>query len=146
MVCRGVCRYLDRTAYYAAGLDKIVNKPLVTNPAAVQEGDLFAQAGSGLGGVGLQIYHGSWSPAPNNTWVEIQHTVLPTELQSDWVWRLRGSNVWFNVGRTIVFLGDEHASAIRFLTAGCSKTPSPKWPQVESDIFGFCAREKVRRS
>ena len=138
-------RYLNKTAYYAAGLDKIVNKPIVTNPAAVQEGDLLGQAGAGLGGVGLQIYHGSWSPAPNNTWVEIQHMVLPTELQSDWVWRLRGSNVWFNVGRTRVFPGDEHASAIRFLSTGCSKTPSPKWPQMESDIFGFCAREKVRR-
>ena len=138
-------RYLDKTAFFAAGLDKIVNKPIVTNPEAVQEGDLFGQAGSGIGGVGLQIYHGEWTPAPNNTWVEIQHTVLPTELQSDWVWRLRGTNVWFNVGRTIVFPGDEHATAIKILSAGCSKTPSAKWPQMESDIFGFCAREKVRR-
>ena len=73
----------------------------------------------------------------------MQHTALPTELQSDWAWRLRGTNVFFNVGRTIVFPGDEHATAIRVLAAGCSKSPSPKWPQMESDIFGFCAREKV---
>lgn len=64
-----------------------------------------------------------------------------------WVWRSRGSGVWANVGNTIVFPTPSdptkvHADAIAFLSANCSKQPSKFWPQLESDIFGFCAREK----
>merc|ERR1711971_537781 len=32
--------------------------------------------------------------------------------------------------------------AIAFVTRNCSKKPSVGWPRQESDIFGFCAREK----
>lgn len=93
------------------------------------------------------IYHEAWTPLPNNTWTEIGHLVYPTELDGMWVWRTRGSGVWANVGNTIVFPTPSdpnqiHADAIAFLSDGCSKTPSKLWPQLESDVFGFCAREK----
>jgi len=35
-----------------------------------------------------------------------------------------------------------HKAAMNFLAQGCSKKPSMMWPRIESDIFGFCAREK----
>ena len=38
-----------------------------------------------------------------------------------------------------------HESGKRFLATGCSRPPSNAWPLQESDAFGFCAREKVRR-
>ena len=61
----------------------------------------------------------------NNTWIEILHTAVPTELQGDWVFKLPGTNVWFNVGRTIVFCcAGDHGAAIKFLAAGCSQAAS----------------------
>eukprot|EP01047_Picozoa_sp_COSAG01_P019744 COSAG01_NODE_1108_length_11662_cov_189.275534_2_plen_174_part_00 len=139
-------RYLDKAQYYASGLDKTVNKPVVTNPAVVQPGDLLTPQSGRLGGSGLQIYHDIWTPAPNNSWIEILHTTVPTELQGDWVFKLRGTNVWFNVGRTIVFCcAGQHDEAQKFLSAGCSKQiDTSKWPAFESDVYGFCAREKVK--
>ena len=51
------------------------------------------------------------------------------------------------VGKTLVFPSPSdpaqtHAAAIAFLREGCSATISNKWPQLESDIFGACARQK----
>merc|ERR1712039_196302 len=90
---------------------------------------------------------GSWKPLADNTWVEIAHTAYPTELKGFWVWRTRGTGVWYNIGRTKVFPtpadpSKTHAEAIAFLTKNCSVTPSIRWPLQESDIFGSCAREK----
>ena len=126
-----------------AGLDENVNKSIVANPQDVQPGDLYRD--NEFGHQNLLIYHDEWTPAQNNTWIEILHTAVPTELQGDWVFKLPGTNVWFNVGRTIVFCcAGDHAAAIKFLAAGCSKRiDQSKWPQYESDVFGFCAREKV---
>ena len=141
-----VCVYdlwvLDRAAYQAAGLN---NTRVIQNPHNVIEGDLFVQ--NTLGFDGLGIHHSQWTAAPNNSWVEVAHGVIPTEVTGAWAWRLRGTGVWFNVGRTIVFPtpadpSQIHRAAIQYLTSGCSKRPSIFWPLQESDIFGFCAREK----
>ena len=35
-----------------------------------------------------------------------------------------------------------HQEAIRFLSENCSIEVSKWWPQLESDVFGACAREK----
>ena len=139
-------RYLDKEEFHSAGLDKTVNKPLVTNPQAVKPGDLFTDGGGQVYGPGILLYHDDWTPAPNNGWIEILHTAVPTELVGDWVFKLSGTNVWFNVGRTIVFCcAGDHGAAINFLSAGCSKhVDTSVWPQYESDVFGFCAREKVK--
>jgi hypothetical protein len=140
-VCTFDFRVLNATAYTAAGLE--VSRPIVTNTSELKEGDLFRS----FAGPGYGIAHEVWSPLPNNTWTEVAHLVYPTELDGFWVWRTRGSGVWANVGRTIVFPTPAdpskiHADAIVFLVQGCSKQPSASWPQMESDIFGFCAREK----
>lgn len=130
---------LNASAYTKAGLESF--RPLVTNTSELKEGDLFGSVG------GYGIYHSEWSALPNNSWTEIAHTVYPTEVDGMWVWRTRGSGVWANLGRTIVFPtpaepSHVHQEAIAFLSKGCSKRPSFRWPQVESDVFGFCAREK----
>lgn len=90
------------------------------------------------------IYHGSYEPAPSNTWIEISHAQVPTELKGMWCWRLRGSGVWFNTGNTITFPENNgtHADAFAFLREGCSVEISTAWPRIESDVFGSCAREK----
>ena len=147
MMHLSVCgrRYLHSDKFYTAGLDKIINKTIIGPPFTdLQEGDLFTSQS------GLQIYHKEWRPAPSNAWVEIMHIAIPTELQGSWIYPLRGTNVWFNVGRTVVFprdgslTGSGHDSGKRFLATGCSRPPSNAWPLQESDAFGFCAREKVR--
>jgi len=132
---------LNVTAYFAAGLGG--TRPVVTNTSELEEGDMFMS----IAPEGFGIYHEEWTPLPNNSWFELAHMVYPTELDGMWMWRTRGSGVWANVGRTIVFPTPEdpsqtHAEAIAFLSDGCSKTPSKFWPQLESDVFGFCAREK----
>ena len=140
-VCTSDFRVINATAFAAAGLAG--TRPVVNDTAALRDGDLFpATVPAGLG-----VYHSGWAPLPNHSWTEIGHTVYPTELDGFWVWRTRGSGVWANVGRTIVFPTPSdptkvHASAIAYITAGCSKQPSASWPRLESDIFGFCAREK----
>jgi hypothetical protein len=68
-------------------------------------------------------------------------------LTSYWAWRQKGSGVWYNVGKTITFPSpanpsQTHAAAIAFLSANCSVPITPKWPAMESDVFGKCAREK----
>ena len=130
---------LNKTAYIEAGLSG--TRSLVTNTSVLTEGDLFD------GAFGYQIFHSSWVPAPNNTWVEVAHSVLPTELEGMWAWRTRGSGIWYNIGRTKVFPTPSdpaliHHDAIEFLSANCSKRSTPFWPLQESVIFGFCAREK----
>jgi len=138
-----ICVYdlwdINEAAYLAAGLNS-TGRPIVS-PDAVREGDLTH------GVNGYLLYHGQWDPAPNGTWVEVSHRVYPTELVGMWVWRTRGSGIWANLGRTIVFPSPAdpaktHADALAFFREGCSKHISPRWPQMESDIFGFCAREK----
>ena len=79
--------------------------------------------------------------------MEVSHTVIPTELNGSWVWLTRGSNVWVNVGKTIVFptpakTADLHKAAIAWARKGCSVEISYKWPLMESQIFGLCVREK----
>ena len=132
---------INAEAYLQAGLANETTHPIV-DPQHVKEGDLY-EGGWG----GLAIYHGQWDAASNNSWVEISHAVYPTELEGMWVWRRRGSGIYANVGRTKVFPTPAdpskiHREAIAFLSAGCSKKPSSDWPQMESDVFGFCAREK----
>ena len=138
-----VCVYdfwrLDAQAYVEAGLNG--TRPFV-DPGNVSEGDLFA-----YGELEFGIYHNKWEPIPNNTWVEVTHSVLPTETMGAWVWNQRGSGVWYNTGRTVVFPTPSnpsqiHAEAIKWLREGCSHKISVFWPQLESDIFGACAREK----
>jgi len=135
--------FINREAYIAAGLNN--TRPLVP-PTNVSEGDLFLLGN--LGGVQeYHIYHQNWTPAPNHTWVELSHAVLPTELSGMWTWFQRGSGIWMNVGRTLVFPTPAdplktHAAAIAYLRSGCSMNISYSWPQMESDVFGFCAREK----
>lgn len=140
-VCTYDFWYINVEAWIASGLNGTRE---VVDSKAVKEGDLFGSV-STTGG-GLAIYHGKWEPVPNNTWVEVTHAVFPTELEGSWVWRSPGSGVWYNMGRTLVFPtpadpAKTHAEAIAFLTAHCSKKISPYWPQLESDIFGSCARE-----
>ena len=138
-----ICVYdlwnLNKGAYLAAGLGG--TRPLV-NTSDVHEGDLY------LNGMGwYAIYHEKWRPIPNNTWVEVTHTVYPTELQGAWAFNTRGSGIWYNVGRTLVFPTPAdptkiHAEAITFLRQNCSIKISNEWHQLESDIFGGCASEK----
>uniref|UniRef100_A0A7S0IMV8 Phospholipase B-like n=1 Tax=Calcidiscus leptoporus TaxID=127549 RepID=A0A7S0IMV8_9EUKA len=142
-----VCMYdmwaLDKAAFDGAGLN--TSRTIVTDPKAVKEGDLFVQ--SALGFFGYGIYHSHWAAAKDNTWIEVAHAVLPTEWTGAWTWRLRGSGVWVNVGKTIAFptpadMSQVHMEAIHYLTENCSVKVSPYWPLSESDIFGLCAREK----
>jgi len=139
-VCTFDLAFLGVAAYNGAGLAG--TRPIVPTSAALQAGDLFQTLVAGYG-----IYHPSWKPVPNNTWVEVAHSVYPTELEGAWVWVTRGSGVWANVGRTKVFPTPAdptqiHAEAIAWLRDGCSVAISFNWPQLESDLFGKCAREK----
>lgn len=140
-VCIYDFRTLNKDAYLKANITGHKLVPI----ADVEEGDLFEEAG--LSEKEYMIYHERYEPLPDNTWVEITHTAYPTELSGYWVFRLRGTGVWYNIGKTIVFptpaeQNKVHQEAIAFLTHNCSKKPSKMWPQLESDIFGFCAREK----
>lgn len=141
-----VCMYdfwhIDKDAYIASGLNS--SRSINMNASSVTEGDLYAQISTT--GYELAIYHADWEPLPNNTWIEVTHAVYPTELSGCWVWRQRGSGIWYNTGRTIVFPTPSdpkriHADAISFLSKGCSVNISREWPQLESDVFGGCARE-----
>ena len=140
-----VCVYdlwsINPTAYAAAGLTG--SRELKKGPQLkeLKEGDFY------VGAEGYSIYHGQWKPVPNNTWVEVAHAVFPTEITGAWVWTLRGSSIWYNVGKTIVFPTPKdpnqvHEAAIAWLKQGCSVNVSTEWPLMESQIFGDCAREK----
>jgi hypothetical protein len=134
---------LDAKAYAAAGL--IGSRPIIPYPGKpVNEGDLYEAE---TAPPSLGIYHTKWRPVPNNTWIEVSHMVIPTELNGSWVWVTRGSGIWANVGKTIVFPtpadpAKTHAEAIVWAREGCSVKISPKWPLLESQIFGLCVREK----
>ena len=129
-------------AFTAAGLNE--SHRLVANASDVQEGDLF------VGGLtGYQIYHAAWKPLPDHAWVEVTHAVVPTEENGAWVFRQRGSGIWYNLGRTKVFEKDPadprkvHMDAAAFMTANCSWSANlTRWPEFESVVFGRCAREK----
>ena len=144
-VCTFDLEALDTVAVGTFGLNKTGQLPTPKFPTAnLSDGDLFYG-----GQMGYQIFHEAlpWKPVPAHGWVEVTHTTLPTELMSYWAWRQKGSGVWFNVGKTMTFPSPAdpqktHAAAIAFLTANCSAKVSPHWPQMESDIFGQCAREK----
>jgi len=95
------------------------------------------------------IYHEAYEPLPDNTWTEILHNAIPTELKGFWAFRVRGSGVWANTGKTRDFEtpvqhSEVHQEAQAFLSEGCSVSISPwyQWPQMQADIFGTCAREK----
>merc|ERR1712070_1297972 len=97
-VCINDLWFLNKAAYEAAG---ITGHALVAE-TDVQEGDLF-RSQDYMGNVRLMIYHEVYTPLPSNTWTEIEHTAIPTELKGFWVWRLRGTGVWANSGNTIAF-------------------------------------------
>jgi hypothetical protein len=134
---------LDVRAYEAAGLGN--SRPIIPYPLKPKrDGDLYEAE---TAPPSLGIYHSKWAPVPNNTWVEVAHEVLPTEINGSWVWVTRGSGLWVNVGRTIVFPTPAdpsltHAAAIAWASEGCSVKISPKWPLMESQIFGLCVREQ----
>eukprot|EP00449_Zooxanthella_nutricula_P040597 CAMPEP_0198604062 /NCGR_PEP_ID=MMETSP1462-20131121/152716_1 /TAXON_ID=1333877 /ORGANISM="Brandtodinium nutriculum, Strain RCC3387" /LENGTH=364 /DNA_ID=CAMNT_0044335843 /DNA_START=70 /DNA_END=1161 /DNA_ORIENTATION=- len=140
----GAFSVLLRANYDAAGLnDTSLNPRHMLRPvdANLRDGDLFESR------FGYQIYHAKWAPLPDNSWVEVIHTVVPTEVDGMWVWRTPGSGVFANLGRTIVFptprdMSKVHREAIEFFSRNCSRPISKMWPQLESDVFGFCAREK----
>jgi len=129
------------SSFKSSGLYERYHDRLVPEQS-VSEGDLFLDLFGNF-----HIYHGQWTPAPNNSWIEVARVVVPTETGCAWAWNAPGSGVWFNVGRTVVFptpsdMSEVHAAAIEYLTRGCSATISPGWPAVENVIFGDCAREK----
>ena len=139
-ICTFDFEVLNKTVYDTVGLNG--TRSLMTNWSTLSDGDLFM---SYLGS--YQIFHSTWTPLPNNTWVEVTHTVYPTEMEGMWTWRTRGSGIWYNLGTTLVFPTPSdpskiHAEAIDFLTANCSKRSGVFWPELESIAFGFCAREK----
>eukprot|EP00041_Stephanoeca_diplocostata_P039809 m.1637925 g.1637925 ORF g.1637925 m.1637925 type:complete len:331 (+) comp26360_c0_seq1:273-1265(+) len=138
-VCVYDFSFINPIAYNQAGLAG--SRPLVNISASMRSGDLFRSE------IGYGIYHPMWKPVPNNTWVEVAHTVFPTELVGAWVWTARGTGIWANVGKTKVFptpadRSKIHQEAIAWLRKGCSVPVSNNWPQMESDVFGKCAREK----
>jgi hypothetical protein len=107
---------LDRAAYLKAN---ITGHPVVL-PSELKEGDLFE---GGL--TQYQIYHGSWEPLPANAWFEFTHMAFPTETEGFWVWRQRGSGIWYNTGNTIVFpqpadMSQTLRAALEFMTKICS--------------------------
>ena len=134
---------LNAEAYAAAGL--LGSRPIIPYPAKpTNDGDLYEAE---TAPPSLGIYHSKWAPVPNNTWVEVAHEVLPTEQNGSWVWVTRGSGLWVNVGRTILFPtpadpSQTHAEAIAWARKGCSVKISSDWPLLESQIFGLCVREK----
>lgn len=80
-----ICMYdfntLYKKAYEESGIsDTPYAKPVVDIRAmlSVSEGDLFDLEALAL--PGYMIYHQEWKPTPNNTWVEISHMVVPTEI------------------------------------------------------------------
>lgn len=140
-----VCVYdlwsIDPRAYDAAGLAGSRKIKKGSELKQLEEGDMY------VGAEGYSIYHSQWKPVPNNTWVEVAHAILPTEITGAWVWTLRGTGIWYNVGKTIVFPtpanpGQVHEAAIAWLKQGCSVEISSEWPLMESQIFGNCARQK----
>ena len=142
-VCTFDLHAIDAMAVASFQLNKTGQLPTPKLPSdELKDGDLL-QGGQ----MGYQIFHTTWKPVPANGWVEVTHTILPSELMSYWAWRQKGSGVWFNVGKTMVVPtpadpSKTHAAAIEFLVANCSVQISPRWPAMESDIFGKCAREK----
>jgi hypothetical protein len=120
-VCVFDLHMLNVTNYNKAGLSG--SRPVVNSTGALQVGDLFISPILGYG-----IYHEEWRPVPNNTWVEVTHSVFPTELVGAWVWSTHGSGVWVNVGKTKVFptpadMNKIHAEAIAWLREGCRYVP-----------------------
>ena len=144
-VCVFDLEALDAGAIEVFGVNKTgqLPSPKEQNSTSLKSGDLYPG-----GQMGYKIFHESWEPAPAHGWVEVTHSVIPTELSGYWAWRERGSGVWYNVGRTVVFptpadMSQTHRAAIENLTAGCTvPIDYSRWPQYESDIFGACAREK----
>lgn len=148
-VCVYDLHYINRTKWFEAGLN---GTHAVLQPSEnLTDGDLYYQfstTGSAPETADYGIYHSEWLPVPNNTWIEISHAVYPTEVHGMWVWVLPGTGLWYWTGKTIVFptpsdMSKIHMEAIEFLSENCSIDVNfSKWPQVESDVFGLCAREK----
>jgi len=143
-VCIYDLQVLDENAFRKAN---ITGHEVVT-ATDVKEGDLFPilDGRTMLTAQMLGIYHESWKALPDHAWAEVTHTAFPTEAEGFWAWRTRGSGIWYNIGKTKVFRTPAnpllvHREAIAFLSANCSRNIKA-WPQQESDIFGFCAREK----
>jgi hypothetical protein len=64
--------YLHERPFSAAGLAQ--RYAVKTDLSALQVGDLFDT------GSALQIFHDSWTAAPNGSWIEVGHTVVPSEV------------------------------------------------------------------
>ena len=80
---------LDVRAYEAAGLGN--SRPIIPYPLKPKrDGDLYEAE---TAPPSLGIYHSKWALVPNNTWVEVAHEVLPTEINGSWVWITRGSGL-----------------------------------------------------
>ena len=135
-VCTFDLHAIDAMAVASFQLNKTGQLPTPKLPSdELKDGDLF-QGGQ----MGYQIFHTTWKPVPANGWVEVTHTILPSELMSYWAWRQKGSGVWFNVGETMVFPtpadpSKTHAAAIEFLVANCSVQISPhgqQWSRTSS--------------
>jgi hypothetical protein len=138
-VCVYDNQFINKDLYNSVGLNE--TRLPVRNISNLEEGDLFNVNGE------YGIFHEKWVPLPDNAWVEVSHAVIPTEVSGAWFWRQRGTGVWVNIGKTIVFPTPSdpakiHSEAIEFLTKNCSKFIPPFWPELESVIFGACAREK----
>ena len=114
-------------------------------------------------------------PPSANTWVEVMHERDPFGDEHDGLWFLyaKGSGVWYNIGKTIVF--DEHADAYRYFRVGgneamcraaaaagydtvqftehrdtvnypCTKNPNPgKYPYMNVEIVAVKLGLLVRR-
>lgn len=78
---------------------------------------------------GNWIYHSDVAVVPNNTWIEVQHALFKTETKAMWFTRSRGSNIWYNVGRSISFISDDgHNAAYDYFAARGCKYPVPPDP------------------
>jgi len=128
--------YIDpyMPAYKALGLKPDPTKASTVNrinhtfhAGDYNDGDFFQTS------FGMWIYHGEVTnrgTVANNTWIEVQHALFPTENSAMWFTRSRGSGIWYNVGRTITFVSDggHNAAYNYFADRGCEYPPPPHIP------------------
>ena len=138
---RDVHRYLDKTAFFAAGLDKIVNKPSSPTLKLCKRAIYSVRQVQGLVVLDSRSTTASGHHPEQHLAGDPAHGAeKPAERIGS---ASGGTNVWFNVGRTIIFPGDEHATAIRVLRwlLQDASANGYNWSRMASVL---CA-EKVRR-
>lgn len=88
------------------------------------DGDLFETD------FGMNIYHSVAPTVQNDTWLEIMHSLFPTETEAMWFSRERGTGIWYNVGKTISFVSDSgHLACFDYFgKQGCKYPPPPNPP------------------